>query len=117
MAVLIEVGGGVLLVLGVLTQVTAGLLFLEMLVAAYMSQWKLREPYLCVESKGVEIDLFYAAAALVLFVGGPGAWRWASRMVEILEEAKRAVWAFHEEFFRERPGKDPRGGDGARARS
>jgi putative oxidoreductase len=72
LAVLIEVGGGVLLVLGVLTQVAAGLLFLEMLVAAYVSRWKLRQPYLCVDSKGVEIDLFYAAAALVLFVAGPG---------------------------------------------
>ncbi|BDG27677.1 hypothetical protein TthSNM66_23130 (plasmid) [Thermus thermophilus] len=73
LAVLIEVVGGVLLILGVLTQVAAGLLFLEMLVAAYVSRWKLKQPYLCVDSKGVEIDLFYAAAALVLFVGGPGA--------------------------------------------
>jgi len=70
-AVLVEVGGGILLILGVFTQAVAGLLFLEMLVASYVS-YRLGQPYLCVDSKGIEIDLFYAVAALVLFVAGPG---------------------------------------------
>jgi len=72
LAVLVEVVGGVFLILGFLTQVAAALLFLEMLVATYVSR-RLGQPYLCVDSKGWEIDLFYAVAALVLFVAGPGA--------------------------------------------
>jgi putative oxidoreductase len=73
LAVLIEVVGGVFLALGLFTQLATGLLFLEMLVASYVSKVKLKQPYLCVDSKGYEIDLFYAIVSLVLFVTGPGA--------------------------------------------
>jgi len=72
-AVVVEVGGGIAIVLGVVTQLATALLFLEMLVATYVSAIRLKQPFPCVDSKGWEIDVFYAIGAVLLFVCGPGA--------------------------------------------
>ena len=67
---LLEFFGGIALIFGLLTQFVAILLVLEMLATTVFSKVKLNKKFIL----GYELDLAYAAFALVLALLGPGAW-------------------------------------------
>jgi len=67
---LLEFFGAIALLIGLLTQVMAVLFFLEMIATTIFSKTKLKKKF----GLGFELDLAYAAFALVLAVLGPGAW-------------------------------------------
>lgn len=67
---LLEFFGGIALILGLLTQPVAVLFVLEMLATTVFSKMKLNKKFIL----GYELDLAYAAFALVLALLGPGAW-------------------------------------------
>ncbi|HKW42661.1 MAG TPA: DoxX family protein [Thermoplasmata archaeon] len=67
---LLEFFGGIALILGFLTQVVAVLFVLEMLATTVFSKTKLNKKFVL----GYELDLAYAAFALVIAFLGPGVW-------------------------------------------
>ncbi len=67
---LLEFFGGLALIIGLLTQIVAVLFVLEMIATTVFSKTKLSRKF----SSGYELDLAYAAFALVLAFLGPGAW-------------------------------------------
>ena len=67
---LLEFFGGIALVLGFLTQPVAVLFVLEMIATTIFSKTKLNKKF----ALGYELDVVYAAFALVLAFLGPGAW-------------------------------------------
>jgi putative oxidoreductase len=67
---LLEFFGGIALILGLLTQVVAFLFFLEMIATTVFSKTKLNKKFIL----GYELDVGYAALALVLALIGPGGW-------------------------------------------
>ncbi len=67
---LLEFFGGLALIIGLLTQIVAVLFVLEMIATTMFSKTKLGKKF----SLGYELDLAYAAFALVLAFLGPGAW-------------------------------------------
>jgi putative oxidoreductase len=67
---LLEFFGGIALIIGLFTQVAAFLFFLEMIATTIFSKTKLKKKF----ALGYELDLAYAAFALVLYFLGPGAW-------------------------------------------
>jgi putative oxidoreductase len=67
---LLEFFGGLALIIGLLTQIVAVLFVLEMIATTVFSKTKLNKKF----SLGYELDLAYAAFALVLALLGPGAW-------------------------------------------
>ncbi|HKZ24072.1 MAG TPA: DoxX family protein [Thermoplasmata archaeon] len=67
---LLEFFGAIALLIGLLTQVMAVLFFLEMIATTIFAKTKLKKKF----GLGFELDLAYAAFALVLAVLGPGAW-------------------------------------------
>src|SRR5437867_1851454 len=58
------------LILGLLTQFVAFLFFLEMIATTIFSKTKLNKKFIL----GYELDVAYAAFALVLALLGPGGW-------------------------------------------
>lgn len=67
---LLEFFGGIALILGLFTQVVAVLFVLEMIATTIFSKTKLGKKFIL----GYELDVGYAALALVLALLGPGAW-------------------------------------------
>ena len=67
---LLEVFGGLALILGFLTQIVAVLFVLEMIATTIFSKMKLKRNFM----SGYELDVAYAAFALVLALLGPGVW-------------------------------------------
>lgn len=67
---LLEFFGGIALILGLLTQFVAILFVLEMIATTVFSKTKLNKKFIL----GYELDLGYAAFALVLALLGPGSW-------------------------------------------
>jgi len=67
---LLEFFGGIALVLGFLTQPVAVLFVVEMIATTIFSKTKLKKKFIL----GYELDVAYAAFALVLAFLGPGAW-------------------------------------------
>lgn len=67
---LLEFFGGIALILGLLTQFVAILFVLEMIATTVFSKTKLNKKFIL----GYELDLGYAALALVLALLGPGSW-------------------------------------------
>ena len=67
---LLEFFGGIALILGLLTQVAAILFVLEMLATTVFSKIKLNKKFVL----GYELDVAYAAFALVIAFLGPGVW-------------------------------------------
>jgi putative oxidoreductase len=65
---LLEFFGGIALILGLLTQVVAVLFVLEMTATTIFAKTKLQKKF----SLGYELDVAYAAFALVLALLGPG---------------------------------------------
>jgi putative oxidoreductase len=66
-----EVGGGVLIAVGLFGPVGPALIILVMLVAIFSVHW--RHGFFA-SSNGIELPLMYVTAALVLAVAGPGAY-------------------------------------------
>jgi len=66
---LLEFFGGIALILGLLTQVVAVLFGLEMTATTIFAKTKLQKKF----ALGYELDVAYAAFALVLALLGPGA--------------------------------------------
>ncbi|MCI4371307.1 MAG: DoxX family protein [Thermoplasmata archaeon] len=67
---LLEFFGGIALILGFLTQIVAVLFVLEMVATTIFSKTKLGKKFV----SGWELDVAYAAFALVLAFLGPGGW-------------------------------------------
>lgn len=70
---IIELGGGILLIVGAATQVVSILIALDMLGAILFV--KIRNPFFT--ENGIiswELEAIFLAAALCLFLSGPGAW-------------------------------------------
>ena len=67
---LLEFFGGIALILGLLTQFVAILFVLEMTATTIFSKTKLKKKFIL----GYELDLAYAAFAIVLALLGPGGW-------------------------------------------
>jgi putative oxidoreductase len=69
---LVETGGGVLLILGVLTQLVALAFGIIMIgaIALKMTQW--RTGFMSQQTTGWEFDLVLLAASILLFFTGPG---------------------------------------------
>jgi putative oxidoreductase len=67
---LLEFFGGLALIFGLFTQVVAVLFVLEMIATTIFSKTKLKKKFIL----GYELDLAYAAFALVLALLGPGAY-------------------------------------------
>ncbi|TLZ85059.1 MAG: DoxX family protein [Methanobacteriota archaeon] len=67
---LLEFFGGIALIIGFLAQIVAVLFVLEMTATTIFSKTKLKKKFIL----GYELDVAYAAFALVLAFLGPGAW-------------------------------------------
>ncbi len=67
---LLEFFGGLALIVGFLTQIVAVLFVLEMAATTIFAKTKLKKNFM----SGYELDVAYAAFALVLALLGPGAW-------------------------------------------
>jgi len=67
---LLEFFGALALIIGLLTQIVAVLFVLEMIATTLFSKTKLKKKF----SLGYELDVAYAAFALVVALLGPGAW-------------------------------------------
>ena len=67
---LLEFFGSLALIMGFLTQIVAVLFVLEMTATTIFSKTKLKKKFVL----GYELDVAYAAFALVLAFLGPGAW-------------------------------------------
>lgn len=67
---LLEFFGALALIVGFVTQIVAVLFVLEMAATTIFSKTKLKKNF----SLGYELDVAYAAFALVLALMGPGAW-------------------------------------------
>jgi putative oxidoreductase len=83
----LELVGGILLVLGLLTRVVSLLFVLEMIgTTAYVKLYKLEAGLIGNMGTGAEIDVAQGVAALALVFLGPGAWA-LDRMVGIERSA------------------------------
>lgn len=69
----VEFFGGIALILGIFTQLTALLVAINMLAAMIKVKWG-KSKYVELERMGWELDLIYFAAALALIFLGPGAY-------------------------------------------
>jgi len=67
---LLEFFGGLALIIGLLTQIVAVLFVLEMIATTVFAKTKLKKKFI----SGYELDVAYAAFALVLAFLGPRAW-------------------------------------------
>jgi putative oxidoreductase len=68
----VEAGGGILLILGVLTQLVAIAFMIIMIGAIYLKITQLKTGFMSQQTTGWEFDLVLLAAALLLFFTGPG---------------------------------------------
>jgi putative oxidoreductase len=69
---LVEAGGGVLLILGVLTQLVAIAFMIIMIGAIALKTVRLKIPFTAQQATGWEFDFVLLAANLLLFFTGPG---------------------------------------------
>jgi putative oxidoreductase len=69
---LVEAGGGVLLILGVLTQLVAIAFMIIMVGAIALKVGKLKTGFMATQTTGWEFDFVLLAANLLLFFTGPG---------------------------------------------
>lgn len=69
---IVETGGGILMILGVLTQLVAIAFMIIMLGAIALKTTRLKVPFMATQTTGWEFDLVLLAANLLLFFTGPG---------------------------------------------
>jgi putative oxidoreductase len=69
---IVETGGGILMILGVLTQLVAIAFMIIMLGAIALKTTRLKVPFMAMQTTGWEFDLVLLAANLLLFLTGPG---------------------------------------------
>jgi putative oxidoreductase len=69
---IVETGGGILMILGVLTQVVAIAFMIIMLGAIALKTTRLKVPFMAMQATGWEFDLVLLTANLLLFFTGPG---------------------------------------------
>lgn len=69
---LVETGGGVLLILGVLTQLVAIAFMIIMIGAIALKVGRLKTGFMATQTTGWEFDFVLLAANLLLFFTGPG---------------------------------------------
>jgi putative oxidoreductase len=69
---LVEVGGGLLLILGVLTQLVAIAFMIIMVGAIALKIGRLKTGFMATQTTGWEFDFVLLAANLLLFFTGPG---------------------------------------------
>lgn len=76
---IVQVVGGLLLIIGLFTSITSVILGLNMLVAAYISIWNHGEPFLSTpEGKGWDFNLLLIATLVALVLFGDGGWSLAA---------------------------------------
>ena len=72
---ILQVVGGLAIIVGVYTSIAALLLALNMLVATYISIWNHREPFLSTpEGKGWDVNFLLIANLIALIFLGDGMW-------------------------------------------
>jgi putative oxidoreductase len=69
---LVEVGGGVLLILGVLTQAVVVAFGIIMIGAIFLKMTRWKTGFMAQQTTGWEFDLVLLAASILLFFTGPG---------------------------------------------
>lgn len=69
---LVEAGGGILLILGVLTQLVALAFMIIMVGAIFLKVTRFKTGFMAQQATGWEFDLVLLAASLLLFFTGPG---------------------------------------------
>lgn len=69
---LVEAGGGILLILGVLTQLVALAFMIIMVGAIFLKNTQWKTGFMSQQTTGWEFDLVLLAANLLLFFTGPG---------------------------------------------
>lgn len=77
---IVQVAGGLAIIVGIFTQLSSLILALNMLVATYISIWKHNEPFLSTpEGKGWDVNFLLVGALITLVILGGGTWslgRW-----------------------------------------
>ena len=77
---IVQVVGGLFIILGIFTQISSLILALNMLVATYVSIWNHKEPFLSTpEGKGWDVNFLLVGALVTLVLTGSGSWalgRW-----------------------------------------
>lgn len=72
---IVQVAGGLAILVGVFTSLSALILALNMVVAVYVSIWKHGEPFLSTpEGKGWDVNFLLIGALTALFFFGDGTW-------------------------------------------
>ena len=72
---IVQVAGGLAIILGVYTSVAALIQVLVMVVATWVSIWKHREPFLSTpEGKGWDVNFLLIGALIALIFLGSGEW-------------------------------------------
>ena len=72
---IVQVAGGLTILVGVFTSLSALILALNMVVAAYISIWKHGEPFLSTpEGKGWDVNFLLIGALTALIFFGDGTW-------------------------------------------
>ncbi|MCK4975365.1 MAG: DoxX family protein [Anaerolineales bacterium] len=72
---IVQVVGGLAIIVGVFTQLSALILALNILVATYVSIWKHQEPFLSTpDGKGWDVNFLLVATLIALIFLGSGAW-------------------------------------------
>jgi putative oxidoreductase len=72
---IVQVVGGLAIIVGVFTQLSALILALNILVATYVSIWKHQEPFLSTpDGKGWDVNFLLAATLIALIFLGSGTW-------------------------------------------
>ena len=72
---IVQVVGGLAIIVGIFTQLSSLILALNMLVATYVSIWKHNEPFLSTpEGKGWDVNFLLVGALITLVFLGGGTW-------------------------------------------
>jgi putative oxidoreductase len=72
---IVQVAGGLAIIVGIFTQLSSLILALNMLVATYVSIWKHNEPFLSTpEGKGWDVNFLLVGALISLVLLGGGTW-------------------------------------------
>jgi putative oxidoreductase len=69
---IVEVGGGILMILGVLTQLVAVAFAIIMIGAIFLKNTRMKTGFMSQQTTGWEFDLVLLAGNILLFLTGPG---------------------------------------------